>query len=276
MKKLILLSIGFYLFADIIVIDAYKNKKVIDEIIKISKEPLIISGPVDLPDNLANFSSVIILGDKALEAYKKKNLEKPCVVGFLKNPFEEIPITGTGIRYVLPATKVIQIIANSCKWAKKIGTIIPSEYQGASYVKELQRASKMLGVNLKIIFLKGKALKKALNELKGINLLLLIPSELTIPEATARYLIQESFKMNIPVFGFERKHIEMGALMAYDLEKYYRKDFLNLLKTVFKGRNPAMIPVKYPENYEILIKKKIKNFFKLKINIKRIKNAREI
>ncbi len=141
---------------------------------------------------------------------------------------------------------------------------------------DYEKAEEEFNQELKIIFLKGKAVKKAIEELKGIDLLILIPTELTVSEDAARYFIEQSLQFNIPVFGFEKKHAIMGAIMSYDVEKYYIKDFFSVLEEVAKGKNPSLIPVKYPSEYDLYIKKKTLELFKLKIDKLSIKNVHEI
>ncbi|GEM_PF-5865341 len=276
MRKIILLFYSIWLWGDVLIINSYGDRDLIDRIKKTVNDKIVLAKPDNLVDNFESFNYVILLGERALRVYKEKNIEKPCVVGFVKNPFQEVPITGTGVRYVLPPSVLFQIISNSCKWVKKVGVIVPHEYMDSPYIKELRRASQTFGIELKVVFLKGRAVKKAIQQLKDIDLMLLIPSELTISENAARYFIEESLKLKIPVFGFEKKHAIMGAVMSYDVEKYYIKDFLNILGNVAKGRNPAMIPVRYPSKYDVYIKKKTRDLLKLKIDKLYIKNAHEI
>ncbi len=276
MRKIVFLFYSLALWSDVLIIDSFGDKDLIEKITGAIKDKIFLTKPDAILNNFEAFNYVVLLGEKALEVYKEKNIEKPCVVGFVKNPFKEIPITGTGVKYSLPPSTLLQIISNSCKWAKKVGTVVPYEYTDFPYIKELQRVSQTLGIELKIIFLKGKAVKKAIEELKGIDLLILIPTELTVSEDAARYFIEQSLQFNIPVFGFEKKHAIMGAIMSYDVEKYYIKDFFSVLEEVAKGKNPSLIPVKYPSEYDLYIKKKTLELFKLKIDKLSIKNVHEI
>ena len=162
------------------------------------------------------------------------------------------------------------------KWAKRVGVIFPYEYSESNYIEELRRTSKTFNIDLKIVFVQGKQIKKAFSELTGIDLFLLLPCEFTLDENSARYFIEEFTNLKIPVFGFEKKHAIMGALISYDIEKNYLIDFLNIVKLVSEGRDPSTIPVKYPQNYEIYIKKKTKEILKLEIDKLSLKNVNEI
>ncbi|MEO0303438.1 MAG: ABC transporter substrate binding protein, partial [candidate division WOR-3 bacterium] len=168
------------------------------------------------------------------------------------------------------------IISSSMKWVKRVGVIFPYEYSESNYVEELKRISKTFNIDIKIVFVQGKQVKKAFSELSGIDLFLLLPCEFTLDENSARYFIEEFTNLKIPVFGFEKKHAVMGALMSYDIEKNYLIEFLNIIKLVSEGKDPSTIPVKYPQNYEIYIKKKTKDILKLEVDKLALKNVNEI
>jgi len=276
MRKIVFLFYSVWLWSGVLIIDSYGDIDLINRIKKVVNDEIVLAEPDNLVDNFESYNYIIILGEKSLKVYKEKGIEKPCVVGFVKDPFQEIPITGTGVRYFLPPSILLQIISNSCGWAKKVGVMVPYEYMDSPYIRELKSVSQTLKIDLRIVLVKGKAVKKAIEELKDIDLFLLIPSEITISENAARYFIEEFLKVGIPVFGFEKKHAVMGAVMSYEVEKYYIKDFLDILENVAKGRNPAMIPIRYPSEYDVYIKKKTVELFKLKIEKMYIKNVNEI
>ncbi len=281
MRKIILrlfclVFIGGKIWAEILVIDGIGDENINNKIKEISKDKLIFIKPEDFKNGIEAYKLIILLGEKALEFYKKNNWDKPCVVGYVKNPIYEIPITGTGLRYGLPPTLLFTIISSSMKWAKRVGVILPYEYSESNYVDELRRTSKNFNIDLKIVFVQGKQVKKAFSELSGIDLFLLLPCEFTLDENSARYFIEELVNLKIPVFGFEKNHTIMGALISYDIERNYSIEFFEILKLASQGRDPSTIPVKYPQNYDIYIKKKTRDILKLEIDKLALKNVNEI
>ncbi|MEO0289788.1 MAG: ABC transporter substrate binding protein [candidate division WOR-3 bacterium] len=275
-KMLFLIFIGGRIWGEILIIDGIGDENINNKIKEVSKDKLVFIKPEDFKNSIDGYKLIILLGDRALEFYKKNNWDKPCVVGYVKNPIYEIPITGTGLRYGLPHTLLFTIISSSMKWVKRVGVIFPYEYSESNYVEELKRTSKTFNIDIKIVFVQGKQVKKAFSELSGIDLFLLLPCEFTLDENSARYFIEEFTNLKIPVFGFEKKHAVMGALMSYDIEKNYLIEFLNIIKLVSEGKDPSTIPVKYPQNYEIYIKKKTKDILKLEVDKLALKNVNEI
>ncbi|MEN3045084.1 MAG: ABC transporter substrate binding protein [Candidatus Hydrothermales bacterium] len=262
--------------AETLIIDGLGNEEVLKKIKEVIKDNVILSKPENFTNKIEIYNLVILLGDKALELYTKNKWEKPCIVGYVKKPVYEIPITGTGLRYELPPSVLFTIISTLMKWVKKVGVILPYEFSQSNYVEELRRAARNFNIDLKIVFVQGRAVKKALSELNNIDLFLLVPSDLTIDENSSRYFIEELLKINIPVFGFEKSHALMGALMSYSIEKVYLKELLDIITLVSEGRDPSTIPVRYPSTYEIFIKKKTRDILKLNIDKSTFKNINEI
>lgn len=277
MRKIFILFLCFDVWAQTLIIDGLGDKEVLKKISEALKDRVFYYiKPEDTVNNIDAYNLVILLGDKALEVYNKNKWEKPCIVGYVKKPINEIPVAGTGLRYELPPSVLFTIISTLMKWVKKVGVILPYEYSESNFVEELKRASKNFNIELKIVFVQGKAVKKALSQLNDIDLFLLIPSDLTLEENSSRYFIEEFLKIKIPTFGFEKNHALMGALISYSLEKVYLKELIDIITLVHEGREPSTIPVRYPSTYEIFIKKKTKDFLKLSIDKATFKNINEI
>jgi ABC-type uncharacterized transport system substrate-binding protein len=224
-----------------------------------------------------NYTIAVVLGDRAFKIFTDLKKDIPAVVGYVKNAFIEFPMRGTGIKFHVSSSKTLQVVKTLCPWVKKVSIIIPEEEKEHPYVKDLGVTAGALDIELKIVTLtKGESFRKAIDEIKGVDMNILVPSPLTSLEEQVRYIILESLKLNIPTVGYHSYHIKMGALISFEVEKKYTKEFIELIKTVLGGRNPTTIPVKYPEEVGVIVNKRVKSYLKIEVDTRALKNAREI
>ncbi len=149
--------------------------------------------------------------------------------------------------------------------AKRIGIVYNPQYTGA-FVGEAVKAAAVAGVELVLKEAHDpRDVPRLVDELpKRIDALWMLPDPTVITSAMVEYLLQFSFRHNVPIFSFAAKYVEMGAVAALVVDPHTMGvEAGEIVKTLATGRkNPIRLYARAPR---LLINTKVAAKMGLKI-----------
>lgn len=124
-----------------------------------------------------------------------------------------------GIEMALAPRQNLETLRRVFPRAKRVGLIFdPGETGG--YVREAQGAAAALGLSLvtREIARPGE-LPRRLEELRGgVDVIWLLPDPTVLQAENLQLLLLASFESRIPLYGFARKYVELGAIAAAHID----------------------------------------------------------
>ncbi len=154
---------------------------------------------------------------------------------------ELVPKTLSLLRETVPRAKRIDLLANATNPAN------------AFFARTIEGAGKTLGVQSRLLEVRTpEELELVITNTQADALVALADSAMFLPHA--RRIADVAIKRRLPVAGFLRAYVEAGCLMSYtfNFADVFRRA-ADYTDRIFRGRNPAELPVEEPTRYELLI-----------------------
>jgi putative ABC transport system substrate-binding protein len=165
---------------------------------------------------------IVAVGADALEQVKQVR-DVPIVYLMVLNPSQIAPeaknITGVGMKP--PLSQQLDLIRKALPSATKIG-VLYDPTRLAPFVKRAIEASRPLGLELVTREVRSpREVPGALQRLRGdIDALWMLPDPCVVTPETTEFILLFSGENRVPVITFSRKYVEMGALLALDIDPY--------------------------------------------------------
>lgn len=185
-------------------------------------------------------------------------------------------ITGIGMhvapeRQLLSAQKVMPRL-------KSVGTLYNPSRSGALF-RKAQATARSAGINL--VAREVRSSRDVMHLAEGmkheIDAFLMLPDATVLTPDTVEYLLLFSLNNRIPIITFSDKYVEMGALMALDVDPYdLGRQAGEMVRKIQSGTSPESIPRSDPRSAAITINSKIARKLGLSLNEDALGRARVI
>ena len=172
-------------------------------------------------------------------------------------------ITGIGMhvgpeRQLASAQKIIPRL-------KRVGTLYNPARSGPLF----QATARSLGIDL--VANEVRSSRDVMNLMEHMNgdieAFLMLPDATVVTSDTVEHLLLFSLNNKIPIITFSDKYVEMGALMALDIDPYdLGKQAGEIVRKILSGTSPANIPRSDPRSAAITINSKIARKLGLSLN----------
>jgi len=161
---------------------------------------------------------------------------------------------------------------------KRVG-ILYNPARSGSLFRRTQATARSLGIDL--VAKEVRSSREVLNlleDMKGnIEAFLMLPDTTVVTPDTVEHLLLFSLKNKIPIITFSDKYVEMGALMALDIDPFdLGKQAGEIVRKIQLGTSPASIPRNEPHSAAITINNKIARKLGLSLNEEAFGRARII
>lgn len=130
-------------------------------------------------------------------------------------PWVEAQANRSGIELSLSPRQTLETLRRVFPWAKRIGLVFDPAQVGG-YVREAQAPAAALNLKLETreIARPGE-LSRRLAELRGrVDVLWVLPDPTALQAENLTVLLLASFESRLPIYGFARKYVELGAIAA--------------------------------------------------------------
>jgi putative ABC transport system substrate-binding protein len=208
---------------------------------------------------------IVAVGAGTVEAAREATKTIPIVMGFTTDPVGRGFIASlarpggniTGIAYSAGpeiAGKRLELITEAVPRAGRVAVLSTREAAAQRHIQEAQKAASRLGVELVIGEVQdddyARAFAAMVTKRPGALLVLASP----ILNHDRKQIIALAAKHRLPAIYEWREHVEEGGLMAYgaDISAGYRL-VAAYIDRIFKGANPADLPVEQPSKYQLVI-----------------------
>lgn len=175
-------------------------------------------------------------------------------------------ITGIGMhvgpeRQLASAQKIIPRL-------KRVGTLYNPARSGPLF-RKTQAAARSLGIDL--VANEVRSSRDVMNLIEHMNgdieAFLMLPDATVVTSDTVEHLLLFSLNNRIPIITFSDKYVEMGALMALEIDPYdLGKQAGEIVRKILSGTSPANIPRSDPRSAAITINSKIARKLGLSLN----------
>lgn len=125
----------------------------------------------------------------------------------------------SGIEMSLAPRQQLETLRRVFPWVKRIGLVFDPAQTG-DYVREARAAAAALNLTLETREIaKAGELSRRLEELRGlVDVLWLLPDPTVLQGENLNVLLLASFESRIPLYGFARKYVELGAIAAAQVD----------------------------------------------------------
>jgi putative ABC transport system substrate-binding protein len=152
-------------------------------------------------------------------------------------------VTGVVLGSML-AGKRLELLKEAVPRATRIAMLAAGESSGRDQVKEAEQAAALLGVRLVVVEAKGRDYQRAFATMRGERADALFVGASPILNADRGQIIELAARYRLPAIYQWTEHVEDGGLMAYgaNLRRAIRR-VATYVDRIFKGANPAELPV---------------------------------
>jgi len=208
---------------------------------------------------------IVAVSADAIEAAKNATRTIPIVMGLTSDPVGRGFIANlarpggniTGVSYSAGpeiAGKRLELIREAVARARRIAVLSTREQPSQDQVREAGQAAARLGVELVVIEVQHDDYDRAFASMasKRTDALFVLGSP--ILNRDRKLIIALAAKHRLPAIYEWREHVEEGGLMAYggDASALFRR-VAAYVDRIFKGANPADLPVEQPTRLELVI-----------------------
>ena len=155
------------------------------------------------------------------------------------------------------AGKRLELLKELVPSAKRIAVLTTAEAQSRTQVQWAETAASSLGVKLVIVEVRDAGSARAFDTMMAerADALLVVASALLATDRER--IIQLAAKHRLPAIYDWREHVEEGGLMAYggSLSEFSQRA-ARYVDHIFKGANPADLPVERATTYDLAINRK--------------------
>lgn len=222
---------------------------------------------------------IVAIGTEAMNRVKKIK-DTPIVHLMVFDPQGSLTvgsnIAGIGMhvapeRQVAAAQKIMPRL-------KSVGTLYNPAHSGALF-RKAQATARSVGINL--VGREVRSSRDVLHLAEGmkneIEAFLMLPDATVLTPETVEYLLLFSLNNKIPIITFSDKYVEMGALMALDVDPYdVGRQAGEVVRKIQSGTPPDSIPRSDPRSAVITINSKIARKLGLSLNEEALGRARVI
>jgi putative ABC transport system substrate-binding protein len=204
-----------------------------------------------------------------IQAAKEATTTIPIVMGFGVDPVERGFVASlarpggniTGVTVdagIALAGKRLELIKEMVPRAKRIAVLTTEESSGWAQVREAEKAAAALGVTLVVVEVRGQDYERAFATMKAERASGLFIVSSALLNNDRKRIIELATKHRLPAIYWWRHHVEEeGGLMAYGPDDFalYRRVAAHIDR-IFKGANPADLPVEQPTKFELVVNAK--------------------
>lgn len=222
---------------------------------------------------------IVAIGTEAMNRVKRIK-DTPIVHLMVFDPQNSLTsgsnITGIGMhvapeRQLVSAQKVMPRL-------KHVGTMYNPARSGALF-RKTQATARSLGIEL--VAREVRSSRDVLNQAEGmktdIEAFLMLPDATVLSPETVEYLLLFSLNNRIPIIAFSDKYVEMGALMALDVDPYdLGRQAGEMVRKIQSGTSPENIPRSDPRSAVVTINSKIARKLGLSLREEALDRARVI
>lgn len=185
-------------------------------------------------------------------------------------------MTGIGI-HVGPERQLTSLI-DAMPQVKRVGTLYNPSKSGALF-RRVQTTARSLGIDLVAREVRSPREVPSLVEgMKGdIEAFLMLPDTTVVTPETVEYLFLFSLKSGIPIVAFSDKYVEMGALMALDVDPHdLGRQCGEIVRKILSGTSPGRIPRSEPRSAVLTVNGRIARKLGIPLNDDALARARLI
>ena len=209
---------------------------------------------------------ILAVGNDAIQAARDATRTIPIVMGFGNAPIERGFVAGlarpggnvTGVSYspddVGLAPKRLELLKEAVPHAARIAVLATGEPGVRRQIEGAQKAALSLGVKLVVVEVRNDDYDRAFAIIAAERAsALLVPAGPILNTQRGR-IIDLAAKHRLHAIYEWREHAEQGGLMAYggSIIRLYGRVFA-YVDRLFKGANPAELPVEQPTTFELVI-----------------------
>jgi len=188
---------------------------------------------------------IVAVGADALEQVKLIR-DIPIVYLMVLDPSQIVPEASniTGVMMKPPLSQQLDLIRRALPNATKIG-VLYDPTRLASFVKRAIEATNPLGLELVVREVRSPhEVPGVLQRLRGeIDALWMLPDPSVVTPETTECLLLFSGENRVPVITFSRKYLDMGAMLALDIDPYdLGRQAGEMACRIFQGADVRTIP----------------------------------
>ena len=207
---------------------------------------------------------VIVAVTTAIDAAKDATETIPIVMGFATDPVGRRFVSSlarpggniTGVTYSVGPEihqKRLELLKEAVPRAARIAGLAGGDTLQSTR-QETQKAASSLGVKLIVVEVRGGEYERAFATMVAERADALAVLGSPVLNADRRRIIELAAKHRLPAIYEWREHAEEGGLMAYGANNrdLYRR-VATFVDRIFKGANPATLPVEQPTVFELVV-----------------------
>ena len=248
------------------VLDDFHEKKLLYQKVKSSRPDLIfVVGASALKVLLPEFTETPILFSVVLNPLKLK------LINSWTEPGRNLTGTALNIPYKIQFKWIKKVLPD----ATRVGIIYKMEFSNQSLGKAAKAAEQF---GLKLVSQKIDGIKDVLPALKNLSkhsdILLGIPDLGVYNRKTLKQILLFTLRNRMPFIGISEQYVKAGAFFCLSIDYKEQGEFAaEMAETIFRGFDPAGMPVKRPDNLKLAINRKTAKRLGIKINPEVLKNA---
>ncbi|AJE02970.1 ABC transporter substrate-binding protein [Geobacter pickeringii] len=222
---------------------------------------------------------IVAIGAEALTKVKKIK-DTPIVYLMVLDPLNALTSGEniTGVNLSVSPERQLTALQRVAPSLKKIGLIYNPAHTGPLVRKALAAAK---GAGLELVVREAKSPREIPRLLEGmrseIDGFWMIPDTTVVTAETVEYLLLTCLNQRIPVLTFSDKYVEMGGLLALDVEPYdLGRQAGEIVRKVLAGTAIGSIPHAVPRSTVLTINSKIARKLGITLNEEAMGRARII
>jgi len=165
-------------------------------------------------------------------------------------------LTGLSLLTVDLAAKRLELLIQTDPGVERVGVISEEGFATtAAQLNEIERAGQLLGINLKLVSVRGASeLDAAVSAMMAERVNGLIVTASILLTENRSQLSQIALKAGLPAIAVRREFPEAGLMMSYgsSFAVMFQRAAAYMYK-ILKGAKPAELPVEQPDRIEFVI-----------------------
>jgi putative tryptophan/tyrosine transport system substrate-binding protein len=163
-------------------------------------------------------------------------------------------ITGVVISETGLADKRLELLREAVPTATRIALLASGDIGIKGQVQEAERAAASLGLTLLVVDVRNRDYESAFAKIAADRANALFVPSSPILNVDRKQIIALAAKRRLPAIYQWREHAAEGGLMAYGSNlSLLSRQVASYIDRIFKGANPAELPLEQPTAYELTI-----------------------
>jgi putative ABC transport system substrate-binding protein len=163
-------------------------------------------------------------------------------------------ITGVVISETGLADKRLELLREGVPRATRIALLASGDIGIKEQVQEADRAASSIGLTLLVVDVSNRDYERAFARIAAEHAHALFVPSSPILNADRKRIIALAAKQRLPAIYQWREHAAEGGLMAYGSSiSWLSRHAASYIDRIFKGANPAELPMQQPIAYELTI-----------------------